>query len=245
MTTSPAFEAVVLAGGQGTRLKPYTTVLPKPLMPVGGRPIIAIIIEQLQRAGATRITLAVNYMADIITAVLGDGARFGVPIAYSHEPSALGTIAPLKLVESLPEDFLVMNGDVLTKLDPAELYRSHRDSGCRFTIAACRREVKIDFGVLEIDSTRNRLTGHREKPTYAFEVSMGMYVMDRSLLDAVPAGTAYGVDALALDMLRRGEPVNIYPYRGYWLDLGRPSDFDTANRDVQELGLVEVDGESV
>ena len=237
MTTQPAFEAIILAGGLGTRLKPYTTVLPKPLMPVGGRPILGIIIEQLQKAGATKITLAVNYMADIITAVLGDGSRYGVPIAYSREEGALGTIAPLKLIKSLPDDFLVMNGDVLTKLDAAELCRAHRASGCRLTIASCHREVKIDFGVLDFDPGTCRLKGHTEKPTYKFNVSMGMYVMTRSLLDTIPPATPYGVDKLALDMLRRGEPINIFPYSGFWLDLGRPSDFDSANQQVHELGL--------
>lgn len=238
MTTPQSFEAIVLAGGLGTRLKPYTTVLPKPLMPVGGRPILGIIIEQLQKAGATKVTLAVNYMADIIMAVLGDGARYGVPITYSREEGALGTIAPLKLIDSLPEDFLVMNGDVLTKLDPAELCRAHRASGCRLTIASCHREVKIDFGVLDYDPSTNQLRGHTEKPTYKFSVSMGMYVMNRSLLDTIAPGVPYGVDRLALDMLARKEPINIFPYAGFWLDLGRPSDFDTANAQVHELGLV-------
>jgi NDP-sugar pyrophosphorylase family protein len=207
-------------------------------MPVGGRPIIGIIIDQLQKAGATKITLAVNYMADIITAVLGDGARYGIPIAYSREEAALGTIGPLKLIDSLPDDFLVMNGDVLTKLDAAELCKEHRASGCRLTIASCQREVKIDFGVLDFDPTSRRLRGHSEKPTHRFNVSMGMYVMDRGLLDMIPAGVPYGVDRLALDMLRRDESINIFPYSGYWLDLGRPSDFDTANQQVHELGLV-------
>jgi NDP-mannose synthase len=231
MNDHPPFEAVILAGGEGTRLKPYTTVLPKPLMPVGGRPILGIIIDQLQRSGATKITLAVNYMAELITAVLGNGAQYGVPITYSREGAPMGTIAPLKLIDTLPERFLVMNGDVLTKLDPAELYRSHCESACRLTIASCHREVKIDFGVLEIDPQTERLVGHREKPTYEFNVSMGMYVMDRSLLDEIPPATPYGVDSLALDMLRRGDPINVYRYRGFWLDLGRPSDFEAANRE--------------
>lgn len=234
MSATSQFEAVILAGGQGTRLKPYTTVLPKPLMPVGGRPILGIIIEQLRRAGTTRITLAVNHMAEIITAVLGDGARYGVPIRYSREGEPMGTIAPLKLIADLPEQFLVMNGDVLTKLDPGELYRSHQASGCRLTIASCHREVKIDFGVLEVDDHADRLVGHREKPIYEFNVSMGMYVMDRSLIGEIPANTPYGVDTLALAMLRRNDPINIFRYRGFWLDLGRPSDFEAANREFGE-----------
>jgi NDP-mannose synthase len=241
MTARLPFEAVVLAGGLGTRLKPYTTVLPKPLMPVGGRPVLGIIIEQLQKAGATRVTLAVNYMAELIAAVLGNGAEYGVPINYSREEAAMGTIAPLKLIESLPEAFLVMNGDVLTKLDPAELYKAHQESGCRLTIASCHREVKIDFGVLEIGASDNRLAEYIEKPTYEFNVSMGMYVLDRSVLDLVPAGVPFGVDSLAHTMLRRSEPVNIYKYRGYWLDLGRASDFEAANREVYEVGLMPLD----
>jgi NDP-mannose synthase len=241
MTRQTPFEAVILAGGQGTRLKPYTTVLPKPLMPVGGRPILSIIIEQLQRAGATKITLAVNYMSELIAAVLGN-AQYGIPLHYSVEQSPLGTIAPLKLIHSLPDRFLVMNGDVLTKLDPAELYRSHRASGCRFTIASCHREVKIDFGVLEIDQKGDRLVGHKEKPTYEFNVSMGMYVMDRALLDSIPPDIPFGVDTLALEMLRRNDPINIYRYRGFWLDLGRPGDFETANREVEGLGLTRSEG---
>ena len=239
MTALKPFEAVILAGGLGTRLAPYTTVLPKPLMPVGGRPILGIIIEQLRDAGCTKITLAVNHMADLIAAVLGDGSRFGLEITYSREKKALGTIAPLKLIETLPERFIVMNGDVLTKLDPAALYQAHEKSKCRFTIASCHREVKIDFGVLDVDAATSTLRGHREKPKYEYNVSMGMYVMDRSLLDEIPLETPYGVDTLALAMLARNEPVNIYQYRGYWLDLGRPADFERANSEIHELGLAE------
>ena len=241
MTAKPPFEAVILAGGLGTRLAPYTTVLPKPLMPVGGRPILGIIIEQLRDAGCTKVTLAVNHMADLIAAVLGDGSRFGLEITYSREQKALGTIAPLKLIETLPERFIVMNGDVLTKLDPAELYAAHVAAKCRFTIASCHREVKIDFGVLDFDPVASRLLGHREKPKYEYSVSMGMYGIDRSLLGDIPPDTPYGADTLALAMLARKEPVNIYPYRGYWLDLGRPADFERANSEVHELGLVAPD----
>lgn len=237
MSANTPFEAVILAGGLGTRLAPYTTVLPKPLMPVGGRPILGIIVEQLRRSGATKITLAVNHMADIIAAVLGDGSRFGLEIAYSRETKVLGTIAPLKLIPSLPERFVVMNGDVLTDLDAGALYRAHTESGCRFTIASCLREGKIDFGVLDLNETGNRLVAHREKPKYEYNVSMGMYAMNRSLLDEIPADTPCGVDTLVLAMLARNEPVNIYRWAGYWLDIGRPEDLERANAEVHLLGL--------
>ncbi len=238
MIPNPSMEAVILAGGRGTRLLPFTAVLPKPLMPVGGSPIIGIMISQLKKAGVKRITLAVNYMAEIITAVLGNGEKYGVELIYSVEKVPLGTIGPLRLIKDLPDVFFVMNGDLLTDLDYAALFRAHQESGCRLTIASYQREVKIDFGVLEVDSERNRLVGHREKPVYRFDVSMGIYVMTRELVDQVPPGIPYGVDSLALDMLRRNEPINIYPFSGYWLDIGRPDDFEKANLEIESLGLL-------
>ena len=238
MILNSSMEAVILAGGRGTRLRPFTTVLPKPLMPVGGKPIIGIMIGQLKQAGVRKITLAVNYMAEIIAAVLGNGAQYGVELIYSVETVPLGTIGPLRLIKNLPDDFLVMNGDLLTNLDYAALFRAHQESGCRLTIASYQREAKIDFGVLEVNSERNRLIGHREKPVYQFDVSMGIYAMTRALIDQVPPGIPYGVDSLALDMLRRNEPINIYPFSGYWLDIGRPDDFEKANLEIESLGLL-------
>lgn len=233
-----SMEAIILAGGKGTRLQPYTTVLPKPLMPVGGKPIISIIINQLKQAGVSRITLAVNYMADIIATVIGDGKKYGVDINYSTETVPLGTIGPIRLIKDLPEDFLVMNGDILTNLDYQGLFGAHRESGCLFTIATCKREIKIDFGVLEVDPTKRQLTGHSEKPVYRFDVSMGIYVMNRALIEKCPVGVPYGVDNLAIDMLKRNESINIYPFSGYWLDIGRPDDFQRANLEIESLGLL-------
>ncbi len=230
-------EAVVLAGGKGTRLQPFTTVLPKPLMPVGGRPILGIIIEQLKQAGVNRITLAVNHMADIIMAVLGDGRKYGLEIVYSIESVPLSTIGPLKLIKDLPQDFLLMNGDLLTNLDYAALYDVHQKSGCRLTTSVFQREVKIDFGVLQVDMDNRRLVGFQEKPVYRFDVSMGIHVMNRALLDQVPAGIPYGMDNLTMEMLSRNEPINSYPFSGYWLDIGRPDDFERANVEIESLGL--------
>jgi len=230
-------EAVILAGGKGTRLQPYTTVLPKPLMPVGGRPILGIIVNQLKQAGVKRITLAVNHMAEIIMAVFGDGKQYGLQIVYSIEPVPLGTIGPLKLIKDLPQDFLLMNGDLLTNLDYAALYRVHQESGCLLTTAACQREVKIDFGVLQVDTDKRRLVGFQEKPLFRFDVSMGIHVMNLALLDKVPNGVPYGMDNLTMDMLRRDDPINIYPFSGYWLDIGRPDDFERANLEIESLGL--------
>ena len=225
-------EAVVLAGGKGTRLRPYTTVLPKPLMPVGERPILEIVIGQLRAAGIKKITMAVNHMADIIIAFFGNGEKFGVEISYSMEDTPLGTVGPIKLIRDLPENFLVMNGDILTNLDCADLFRAHIISGASLTIATYKRYSQIDFGVLEINKTTNRLIGFREKPIYHFDVSMGIYVFKRSLLDRVPVNQPFGIDSLVLAMLADNAQVNSYPFDGYWLDIGRPEDYEQANEDI-------------
>lgn len=229
-------EALILAGGKGTRLKPYTVTLPKPLVPVGERPILEIVINQLRRAGVTRITMAVNHMADLIMAFFGTGEKFGVEIVYSLEDKPLGTVAPIKLAENLPEHFLVMNGDILTDIDYSELFRSHLGADALLTVATYRREIKIDFGVLEVEKESRRIVSFREKPTYEFEVSMGVYVFSRSILEMVPSGKAYGFDNLVLDMLATGKRINAFPFSGYWLDIGRPDDFEQANVDIEKIG---------
>src|SRR5215831_1110575 len=213
-------EAVILAGGKGTRLKPYTTTLPKPLMPVGERPILEIVIGQLRAAGIKKVRMAVNHMADIIMAFFGNGEKFGVEITYSIEDKPLGTVGPVKLIKDLPESFLVMNGDILSDIDYADLHSKHLSSGADLTIATYQRDNEIDFGVLEIEG--GRLTAFREKPVYHLSVSMGIYVFNRALLSRVPANQHFGIDNLVLGMLADKHPVNTYAFLGYWLDIGRP-----------------------
>lgn len=227
--------AVILAGGKGVRLRPYTTTLPKPLMPVGERPILNIVIDQLRAAGVEKVTIAVNHMAEIIKAFFGSGEKFGLDIDYSVEDKPLGTIAPLRLIEDLPECFIVMNGDTLTDIDYADLYRAHVASGKQLTIATCRRQVKIDFGVLTVDEASKLVSGFKEKPTYHFEVSMGVYVFSRQLLERVPFNEPYGLDDLVLGMLKDGQQIHPYRFDGYWLDIGRPEDYDQANRDAERF----------
>jgi NDP-sugar pyrophosphorylase family protein len=227
--------AVILAGGKGTRLRPYTTTLPKPLVPVGEEPILAIVIRQLAAAGVDRITLAVNHMAELIMAFFGTGEKYGVSIDYSIESTPLGTVGPLRLIHDLPENFIVMNGDVLTDLPYDAIFRAHRASQADLTIAAYRREYAVDFGVLGIDERTNRVVAFREKPVHAVDVSMGVYVFNRRLLAAIPADRPYGLDNLLLDMLDHDQTINTYRYEGYWLDLGRPDDYDRANNDVRDL----------
>jgi NDP-sugar pyrophosphorylase family protein len=219
--------AVILAGGKGTRLKPYTAVLPKPLVPVGDVPVLEIIIRQLSENGFSHITIAVNHLAEIIKAFFGDGSKWGLRIDYSLEPKPLNTMGPLKLIPNLPENFLVMNGDVLTDLNYAELYARHIAEGNLFTISAYQRKQKVDFGVLDI-GLDGRLTGFREKPAYEYMVSMGVYVLNRQVLDVIPADKSYGFDELMLELIKRGKPASAQAFAGYWLDIGRPEDYEKA-----------------
>jgi NDP-mannose synthase len=216
--------AVILAGGLGTRLKPYTVVLPKPLMPIGEYPILEVIIRQLAAQGFRRITMAVNHQASLIQAFFGDGCKWGLEIDYSLEQQPLGTIAPLSLIPDLPETFLLMNGDVLTDLDYQKLAAVHVKSGKLFTISAAVRRHIIDYGVLETDGC-STLTGFREKPAVEYLVSMGVYVVNRSVLARVPPGRKFSFDELMLDMLQHGLEVHVEPHEGYWLDIGRPDDY--------------------
>ncbi len=227
--------AVILAGGQGTRLRPYTTTIPKPLVPIGDRAILEIVLEQLRRAGFGEIRMAVNHMAELIMAFFGNGEKLGLSIRYEVEDQPLGTVGPLARMADLPENFIVMNGDVLTDLDYDALFRHHVEGGALLTLSAYRRQETIDFGVLEIDRSSKRLVGFREKPRYDFDVSMGVYVFNRRILERIPRDRPYGLDQLVLDLLASGEPIQTYPFSGYWLDLGRPDDYDRANREIGKI----------
>lgn len=221
--------AVILAGGKGTRLRPYTTCLPKPLVPVGEQPILAIIIRGLEQAGVKRVTLAVDHLAELIMAFFGNGQKYGVELDYSFEAVPLGTVGPVRLINNLPEHFLVMNGDTLTDLPYDEVFRSHLRAGANLTIARFRRQVLCDFGVLRVDEHSGRVVGFEEKPTQALDVSMGVYVFSRKVLERIPPKTPYGLDDLVLGMLADSDPINTFQHDGHWLDLGRPEDYDKAN----------------
>lgn len=229
--------AVILAGGRGTRLRPYTVTLPKPLVPVGDEmPILEIIIRQLSRVGFNHITLAVNHMANLIMAFFGDGARWGVKIDYSLEETSLSTIGPLTLIPDLPENFLVMNGDILCDLDYSDFYRHHVSQGNEVTVSVYQRSSKIDFGVLSFDDDR-RVTNFIEKPVYHFDVSMGVYCLRRDVVAGLARGEPYGFDNLMLDGIRDKRNFRVRPFAGYWLDLGRPDDFALANENFEALKL--------
>lgn len=219
--------AVILAGGKGTRLRPYTVVLPKPLMPIGEYPILEVVIRQLRKAGFEHITLAVNYQADLFRAFFGNGEKWGITIDYSLEQTALSTMGPLKLIPDLPEHFLVMNGDILSDVDYGKFFEEHVAEDRLFSISAATREQRIDYGVLRA-SEDNRLTGFEEKPCSSFMVSMGIYAVSRRVLETIPENQPYGFDHLVLEYLRTGQSVRIVPHEGYWLDIGRPDDYQRA-----------------
>jgi len=226
--------AIILAGGQGTRLKPYTVVLPKPLMPIGEFPILEIIVRQLASQKFTHITLAVNHQADIIKAYFQDGSRWGIKIDYSLEKKPLSTIAPLKLIEDLPDNFLIMNGDILTDLDFYSFFLNHINNNTNFSIAASRRENRIDYGVLVTDAAGN-LMGFEEKPTSSYLVSMGIYICSKAIVDLIPENIKFGFDDLMSLLLIQNKFPKIYHYSGYWLDIGRPDDYLKAIEEFSEM----------
>ncbi len=227
--------AVILAGGKGTRLRPYTTLIPKPLVPLGGKySILEIIIMQLARSGFTHITLAVNHLSQLIRAYFGDGSRLGVKLDYSLEEGELSTIGPLTLIDDLPENFLVMNGDILCNLDFRAFYNAHVHAGSRISVSAYQRQVKIDFGVLRSDA-QGHLNQFHEKPVYDFDVSMGIYCINRSVIEALPRGLKYGFDNLMIDGLANKQSIDIRSFSGYWLDIGRPEDYEYADENFAEL----------
>jgi len=220
-------KAVVLAGGRGTRLAPYTSVLPKPLMPVGERSILEIVVEQLEEAGIVDINFCVGYLSHLIQAVFDNRQNGHVNITYVHEDDALGTAAPLRLVDGLDDTFLVMNGDVLTTLDYRDLIRYHREQGNTLTIATRTRPIKIDYGILHLD-VRQRVRDFEEKPELTSSVSMGIYVMEPEVLDHIPEDRHFDFPDLVFALLEAGLPVGAYRHEGLWFDIGRQEDYERA-----------------
>lgn len=219
--------AVILAGGKGTRLAPYTTVLPKPLMPIGDLPILEILLRRLERAGIRDVTLSVGYLSSLLEAYFGDGGRWGLRIAYSREEEPLGTAGPLALVPDLTDPFLVMNGDLLTTLDFRDLVRAHRERGAFVTLGLYPKEVKIDLGVIETDGD-GRIRDYVEKPTLTYEVSVGVYVMQPEVLQYVPVGQRVDLPDLVRRLTAEGHLVVGHRFSGYWLDIGRHEDYAAA-----------------
>ena len=229
--------AVILAGGKGTRLRPYTTVLPKPLMPVGDRPILDVVIRQLRARDFDRITISTGYLAELIEAFFRDGSAHGIPVDYVREDEPLGTAGALSLVDGLDEDFLVMNGDVLTDLDYGRLLDDHRASDAVATIATHSRTIEISLGVLAFDDHADdtRLTGYYEKPRIDYEASMGVYCFSPRVLEHVERGKRLDFPDLILRLVAAGETVRAWRSDDFWLDIGRHDDYEQAQEEFERL----------
>jgi NDP-sugar pyrophosphorylase family protein len=231
-------KAVILAGGKGTRLKPYTTVFPKPLMPIGDKPILEIIISQLKYHGLTDIIITTGHLSQLIMAFFGDGSQLGVDIKYSKEDKPLGTVGGLGLIkEELKDTFLTVNGDTLTTLNFSELINYHKTSGAIGTIALKTRGSYIDFGIVELDNN-NRITGYTEKPTVNHLVSMGVYVFEPRVVEYINPSERLDFPDLVKTLISKNEKINGFIFDGYWLDIGRHEDYEKANEEIEELSKI-------
>ncbi|WPB83360.1 sugar phosphate nucleotidyltransferase [Sediminicoccus rosea] len=222
-------QVLVMAGGRGTRLGPYTATFPKPLVPIGDMPILELLLRQFKAAGVTEVILAVNHLHHLLRAFFGEGERLGMKISYSLEDSPLGTAGPIGLVrDQLQETFFVSNGDLLTTLDFATMLAAHRTAGADATIASFRREMKSEFGVLETDAEMH-MTGYLEKPVQTHLVSMGLYVLQRdAVVPLVTPGERLDMPDLMRALVAGGRRVLCHAPECFWLDIGRPDDYAQA-----------------
>jgi len=222
--------AVILAGGRGTRLKPFTMTIPKPLLPLGDTPILEIVIRQLAAAGFRRIVLTLGHMAPLFTALIGDGSRWGVQMEFCHEEEPLGTAAPLLRIPGLSDDFLVMNGDLLTTVDYRQLLALHVARDAWGTIATTRRQVDVLYGVIEAneDGTLNRYV---EKPTISYAVGMGINILSVRSLEFIPRTGRFDMPDLMIAMQRAGKRVICHATDCYWQDIGLLDDYERASSD--------------
>jgi len=227
-------KAVVLAGGKGTRLAPYTQILPKPLMPIGDMPILEVLLRQMKHAGIDDVVLTVGHLANLLRTFFADGAQWGLNISYSYEQIPLGTAGPLSLIEGLDSTFIVTNGDVLTTLDLKDLLAFHKSQGGIATIAVHQRQVKIDLGVVQLNGN-NSINGYIEKPVYDYTVSMGVYVFEPAVMKFIPFNMYLDFPDLVLKLIASGEKVVGYTFDGYWMDLGRPDDYAQAAEDFVSM----------
>lgn len=232
--------AVVLAGGKGERLGPYTTVLPKPLLPIGDRAILEVVVRQLQSYGINDLTFAVGYLSHLIQAVFGDGSEFDVSVDYHQEKAPLGTAGPLATIDRPDDTFLVMNGDVLTTLDYDALFDAHREAGNALTVASHRRIVKTEYGVLHTDAASTpgesvTVSGYEEKPEIPYLVSIGIYILEPKVIDFIPTDTAFDMPDVIKALIEAGEQVGTYLSDAFWLDIGRHEDYERAINEFDEI----------
>jgi len=221
-------QAIILAGGKGTRLKPFTNVIPKPLVPLGNKPILEIILLQLKHYGVTEVVIAVNHLAHLIKAFFGNGKSLGLDIRYSLEDKPLGTAGPLKIIGGLQNNFLVMNGDLLTTIDYSNIYKNHIDNGSDITIGTYSKKLKVDLGVIE--SKGDMFISYNEKPELNYQVSMGLYVMNRNVIRHIPENKKFDMPDLVVKAHKLNDNVSCHKGDYEWLDIGRLEDYETANK---------------
>jgi NDP-sugar pyrophosphorylase family protein len=228
-------KAIILAGGKGTRLAPYTTIFPKPLMPIDGMPILEVVVKQLAHFQIKEVVFTVSQQSEpLLSAYFGNGSRFGVEIRYSKEEKPLGTAGPLSILTALPETFLVMNGDVLTTLNYQKLIQYHRQHRGIVTIAMSQKKVQLGLGVTEFDRG-HRLTRYIEKPTLSYSVSMGIYVFEKRVLKWISEKKYLDFPDLIQKLVRKGQKVVCYPSKDFWLDIGTHEDYEVAQKKFQGM----------
>jgi NDP-sugar pyrophosphorylase family protein len=223
--------AFILAGGLGTRLRPYTHAIPKPLMPLGDRSILDILLQRLAACGVTKVTLSLGYLSAIIAAFVRDGSQWGLSIDTVEEDKPLGTAAPLLLAKDLPDDFLMINGDTLTDLDFAKIMDWHRERGAIATIFGPTVEDQVDYGVLVSDALTGALTDYVEKPKRRLEVSSGVYVLSKRALGYIPTDRKFDMPDLIRAALADKAMVQVFRSDAYWRDIGRPDHYEAAIED--------------
>lgn len=223
-------KAVIQSGGKGTRLRPYTMVLPKPLMPVGAKPVLELLLKWLRRNGTHHAYITTGYLGHLIRSYCGDGGQWDLQITYTEEVEPLGTVGALSLLrDELDSTFVMLNGDVLTDLNLNDLLRDHRQRGAALTIATARRDVHIPFGIIEAKD--GWVSRFKEKPIMSHLVSTGIYCVEPSILRLIPTGIPFGFDDLMYRMLERDLPIRTFRHDGLWLDIGSVDDF----RKAQEM----------
>jgi NDP-sugar pyrophosphorylase family protein len=226
--------AIIIAGGKGRRLKPYTTAIPKPLVPIGNKfTILEIILIQLSNQGFKHITLAVNHMGKLMESFFGNGKKFNIKIDYSYEKNELGTIAPLKNIRNLPKNFLVMNSDILTNINFSSLLNYHSKNNNLTTITTTKINTKSEFGVVNLNN--NKIINFQEKPLIRQSVCIGVNCFNKKIINFIPKNKKFSFDDLIIYLIKKKKMINSYDFNGFWLDMGRPDDYDRINSEFPKI----------
>lgn len=232
-------QALLLAGGKGIRLRPFTYLMPKPMLPVGDMPLLEVIVRQLAEHGVDHIILALNYKAKLIQDYFGAGRRYGVDITYFREKEYLGTAGCIAhLEEELDDDFIVMNADILADLDFNAFFKHHVDARAHISMVVRSLDIDLEYGVVELSGSGDTITTVREKPTFSYYINTGIYGLNRSVANHIERGRPTQMTDLINLTVESGEQVVPYEFKGYWIDVGRCEDYEIVNREVQQLEFI-------